>query len=58
METNRKERKKMIFSTFLIAAITEKEKKMGNNPWDVPNLEEFLYYCCPECNHKIKGDIN
>ena len=27
---------------------------MANNPWDVPNLEEFLYYCCPECNHKIK----
>ena len=24
------------------------------NPWDVPNLEEFLYYCCPECDHKIK----
>ena len=25
------------------------------NPWEVPNLEEFLFYCCPECDHKIKG---
>ena len=20
------------------------------NPWDVGNIEEFLYFCCPECN--------
>ena len=24
------------------------------NPWHVPNLEEFLYYCCPECDIKTK----
>ena len=22
------------------------------NPWDVQSLEEFLYYCCPECPSK------
>ena len=24
------------------------------NPWDVTNIEEFLYYCCPECDTKCK----
>ena len=23
-----------------------------NNPWYVKNLEEFMYYCCPECDEK------
>ena len=22
------------------------------NPWDVSNLEEFLFFCCPECDSK------
>ena len=22
------------------------------NPWDVKSLEEFRYYCCPECPSK------
>ena len=26
------------------------EKKF--NPWDVQSLEEFHYYCCPECPFK------
>ena len=24
------------------------------NPWGIENLEEFLYYCCPECPNKFK----
>ena len=24
------------------------------NPWDVTNLDDFLYYCCPECDWKEK----
>ena len=24
----------------------------GNSPWLVNNLEEFLYYCCPECDER------
>ena len=24
------------------------------NPWDVSTLEEFLYYCCPECPERTK----
>ena len=23
-----------------------------NDPWSADNLDEFLYYCCPECNVK------
>ena len=22
------------------------------NPWDVKSLDDFLFYCCPECDHK------
>ena len=22
------------------------------NPWSAINLDEFLYYCCPECDTK------
>ena len=25
---------------------------LQKNPWSVRNLEEFQYYCCPECNLK------
>merc|ERR1711881_298161 len=28
------------------------EKK---NPWNVETLNEFLYYCCPECNEKDRS---
>ena len=24
------------------------------NPWQVENLQEFLYYCCPQCDLKVK----
>ena len=27
---------------------------MDDNPWLVPNLDEFLFYNCPECNLKTK----
>ena len=26
------------------------------NPWAVGNLEEFLYFCCPECDEKNKSE--
>ena len=25
---------------------------MEDNPWLVDNLEEFLYFCCPECDER------
>ena len=28
-----------------------------SNPWQVPSLDEFLYYCCPECDMKTKEHI-
>ena len=24
------------------------------NPWNVPNVKDFLFYCCPECDTKVK----
>ena len=26
------------------------------NPWFVENLEEFLYFCCPECNERSQSE--
>ena len=26
------------------------------HPWAVQNLEEFLYYCCPECNERNQSE--
>ena len=28
--------------------------KSNGNPWSVPNLDEFLKYCCPECDEKYE----
>ena len=28
------------------------------NPWNVENLNEFLYFCCPECNLKDRSKMN
>ena len=25
------------------------------DPWDVESPEDFLYYCCPECDAKFQG---
>ena len=27
-----------------------KTEDINNNPWSKGNLEEFLFYCCPECD--------
>ena len=29
--------------------------KNEENPWMVEKLEEFLYYCCPECDEKCRA---
>ena len=29
-------------------------KDLISNPWNVDTLEEFLYYCCPECDLHTK----
>ena len=28
---------------------------MKHNPWLVTNLDEFLYYNCPECDNKTQS---
>ena len=25
------------------------------NPWNVPNIQEFQFFCCPECDSKVKN---
>jgi hypothetical protein len=27
------------------------------NPWSVETLEEFHFYCCPECNDRYQSAI-
>ena len=34
--------------------MASEEKIKHENPWAVLNIEEFLYYCCPECDTKQK----
>ena len=29
-----------------------------NNPWNVPNLSDFMFYNCPECVYKSKDDTD
>ena len=26
----------------------------NSNPWLVQSFDEFLFYCCPECNYKCQ----
>jgi KRAB domain-containing zinc finger protein len=33
----------------------KQEEQPGENPWHVESLEEFLYFCCPECPDKIQS---
>ena len=28
------------------------------NPWNVSTLEEFLYFCCPECDLRDQSKMN
>ena len=48
---------KSIFSTLAGMFETEFEEKF--NPWNSSSLDDFLYYCCPECDNKTKtkGDF-
>jgi hypothetical protein len=27
-------------------------KVASNNPWEVEQLEDFLFFCCPECDER------
>lgn len=31
---------------------------MEENPWSVVNLDIYLFYCCPQCDHKSKDKPN
>ena len=40
----------MLFLIFAGTLIMEEDDFVS--PWSVTNLEEFLYFCCPECDVK------
>ena len=49
-----------IFSNFLgydiKTKMTEKDElDLKHNPWSVTNIDEFLYFCCPECDNKTQS---
>ena len=45
-----------VFLTFLVWWIMEELcTKNQTNPWLVEELEEFLYFCCPECDEKCRA---
>ena len=49
-----------IFSNFLgydiKTKMTEKDElDLKHNPWNVTNIDEFLYFCCPECDNKTQS---
>ncbi len=25
------------------------------NPWSIEDLNEFLFFCCPQCDHRTKS---
>ena len=29
---------------------------IDKNPWNVTNLDEFMYYCCPECEERNESE--
>ena len=31
---------------------------LTSNPWAVSNFNEFLYFCCPECDYRSKYQFN
>ena len=33
-------------------------KQESWNPWDVTSIFEFNYFCCPECDFRIRSDFN
>ena len=40
-----------IFDNLANFSKLEKEE-LQNNPWYVENIDEFLYFCCPECSER------
>ena len=34
------------------AGHSPKHESQQSNPWLVGNINDFLYFCCPECNEK------
>lgn len=33
------------------------KEESSNNPWDVYSIFDFNYFCCPECDFKLKSDF-
>ena len=44
----------LIFSISFTGKMDSKPLGITKNPWDVRSLDEYLFYCCPECELKTK----
>ena len=47
----------MLFYLLIEAFFTYRTMNNIENPWNVENLEEFLYFCCPECDLKDQSKM-
>ena len=47
----------LVFTGYVTIMTNMKEdlEDMKHNPWLVTNLEDFLYYNCPECDNKTQS---
>ena len=52
MDIDKDEKEKEIEESTLMHSVPD------INPWDVTNFESFVFYECPECNHKSQGIYN
>ena len=43
---------------FLTHPLETGNGEFTKNPWTVPTLEDFLFYCCPECPDKFRSSIS
>merc|ERR1712012_1305094 len=34
--------------------LLQDDVKLHTNPWTVNDLDDFLFYCCPQCDHKTQ----
>ena len=38
--------------------VPDSDELLGvSNPWSTENLEDFLFYCCPQCDHQARTRV-
>ena len=39
-----------------ISTLNQTVKEEARNPWEVSSIYDFNFFCCPECDFKMKSD--